>query len=99
MGDLTPVIETMEHRWMRAWVNGDVKQLKGLTARSFILLTASKPPAILDRTSWLDAAGKRWRCSSSRFGHINLVDQGSTAVFAAPLELKAMMDGRDWSGN
>jgi hypothetical protein len=23
MADLTPVIETMEHRWMRAWVNGD----------------------------------------------------------------------------
>lgn len=99
MADLTPVIETMEHRWMRAWLNGEVKELKALTAKSFILLTASKPPAILDRPSWLDAAAKRYRCSAYRFGHINVLDQGSTAVFSAPLELKATMDGRDWSGS
>jgi len=99
MADLMPVIETMEHRWMRAWVNGDIKQLKSLTARSFILLTASKPPAILDRPSWLEAADKRYHCSSYRFGHIDLLDQGSVAVFSAPLELKATMDGRDWSGS
>ncbi len=28
MADLTPVIETMENRWMRAWVNGDLKAMK-----------------------------------------------------------------------
>ena len=98
MADLAPAIETMEHRWMRAWVNGDIKELKALTARSFILLTASKPPAILDRTSWLDAAAGRYRCSAYRFGHANVIDQGRTAVFSAPLELEATMDGRDWSG-
>ena len=43
MSDLTPVIETMEHRWMRAWVNRDVKALKAITARDFILLTGSNP--------------------------------------------------------
>lgn len=32
MSDLTPIIETLEHRWMRSWVNGDVKTLKALTA-------------------------------------------------------------------
>lgn len=98
MADLTPVIETMEHRWMRAWVNREIKELKALTARNFILLTASKPPAILDRPSWLEAADKRYHCSAYRFGHISVLDHGSAAVFAAPLELKATMDGRDWSG-
>ena len=34
MGDITAVIETMEHRWMRAWVNRDAKALKSLTASS-----------------------------------------------------------------
>ena len=48
MADLTPIIETMENRWMRAWVNGDAKALKAITASNFILLTGSKPPAILD---------------------------------------------------
>ena len=98
MADLTPVIETMEHRWMRAWVNCDIKELKSLTARSFILLTASKPPAILDRPSWLEAADKRYHCSAYRFGHINVLDHGAAAVFAAPLEIKATMDRQDWSG-
>ena len=53
MVDLTPVIETMEHRWMRAWVNGDMRALKAITAKNFILLTGSKPPVILDRPSWI----------------------------------------------
>jgi hypothetical protein len=98
MANLTPVIETMEHRWMRAWVNDDIRALKAITARNFILLTASKPPAILDRPSWLEAAAKRYLCSSYRFGDIYVQDVGGLAVFAAPLDLKATMDGRDWSG-
>jgi hypothetical protein len=98
MANLTPVIETMEHRWMRAWVNEDVRALKAITARNFILLTASKPPAILDRPSWLEAATKRYLCSSYRFGDIYVQEVGGLAVFAAPVDLKATMDGRDWSG-
>lgn len=99
MADLTATIETMEHRWMRAWVNGDMRALKGITAKSFILLTGSKPPAILDRPSWLEAAAKRWDCSSYRFGDIYVRDVGGVALFAAPVEYKATMDGRDWSGH
>ena len=98
MADLTPVIETMEHRWMRAWVNRDLKALKAVTASNFILLMGSKPPAILDRPSWLEAAGKRYDCSSYRFGDIYVRDLGAAAIFSAPLELKATMDGQDWSG-
>ena len=99
MSDLTPVIETLEHRWMRAWVNGDMKTQKGLTARDFILLTGSTPPAILDRPSWLEAAAKRYSCSSYRFGDILVRDFGSIAAFATRLELRAAMDGHDWSGS
>ena len=98
MSDLTPVIETLEHRWMRAWVNGDTKAQKGLTARDFMFLTGSKPPAILDRPSWLEAAAKRYFCSSYRFGDIFVRDFGSIAAFATRLELRATMDGHDWSG-
>ena len=98
MADLAPPIETMEHRWMRAWVARDSKALKSITARNFILLMGAKPPAILDRPSWLEAAGKRWDCTSYRFGDIVVRGEGSVAVFAAPVELRATMDGRDWSG-
>jgi ketosteroid isomerase-like protein len=98
MADLTPVIETMEHRWMRAWVNRDTKTMKAITARNFILLTGSKPPAILDRLSWLEAVSDRYACSSYRFGDIDVREHGSIAVFATRLDLKATMDGHDWSG-
>ena len=98
MSDLTPVIETMENRWMRAWVGRDGKTLKALTAKDFILLTASKPPAILDRPSWLEAAAKRYHCSSYRFADIYVRSWGQVAIFSASLELKATMDGQDWSG-
>ena len=97
MADVAPLIETMENRWMRAWVQKDLKTLKSLTAKDFILLTASKPPAILDRPSWLEAGGKRYVCSSYQFGDLYVRRLGTVALFAAPLELKAKMDGRDWS--
>ena len=38
MADLLPVIETNEHRWMRAWVGRDSKALRSLTARNFVML-------------------------------------------------------------
>ena len=99
MADMTPVIETMEHSWMRAWVNRDAKALKALTSKDFILLAGSKPPTILDRPSWLEAAAKRWDCTSYRFGDIYVRGVGGMAVFAAPVELRATMDGKDWSGS
>jgi ketosteroid isomerase-like protein len=99
MSDLTSSIETLEHRWMRAWVNEDLKTLKSLTARDFILLTGSKPAAILDRPSWLEAAANRYLCSSYRFGDIYVRTIGSVALFATLLEVRASMDGRDWSGS
>jgi ketosteroid isomerase-like protein len=98
MADLTPEIETMEHRWMRAWVNRDSKSLKAITAKDFILLAASKSPAILDRPSWLEAAKERWDCASYRFGDSLVRGEGKIAVFAAAVEVKGTMDGRDWSG-
>jgi ketosteroid isomerase-like protein len=97
MADVTALIETMEHQWMRAWVNRDVKALKAATASNFLLLAGSKPPAILDRPSWLEAAVKRWDCTSYRFGDILVRGYGNVAIFAAPLELTATLDGRDWS--
>lgn len=98
MAEPAAVIETMENRWMRAWVGRDLKQLKSLTARDFILIMGSKPAVILDQRSWLDAAAKRWLCSGFRFGDIHVRRFGSYAVFASQLELNAAMDGEDWSG-
>jgi hypothetical protein len=98
MADLAPAIETVEHRWMRAWVAGDVRTLKALTSRNFRLVMGSKPSAILDWNSWMEAAGSRFLCKSYRFGDIYVRDLGSIAIFATQLEMKATMDSHDWSG-
>ncbi|HEX6219225.1 MAG TPA: nuclear transport factor 2 family protein [Sphingomicrobium sp.] len=98
MPDLTPEIETQENRWMRAWVQRDARTLKSLTATDFILLMGSKPPVILDQKSWLDAAARRWSCTSYRFGDIYVRKVGNAALFASQLELTATLDGEDWSG-
>ena len=98
MADLPPIIETMEHRWMRAWVAGDTGALKALTSRNFRMVMGSKPCAILDYKSWIEAAPKRFECQSYRFGDIYVRDLGSLVIFATQLEMKASMDGHDWSG-
>ena len=92
MDDFASKIEALEHRWMRAWVNGDKTEMKGLASRDFIFLFASNAPTILDRASWLEAAPTRLRCESYRFGNVYVSRHGSLAVFAAPVALKATLD-------
>jgi hypothetical protein len=99
MTKLTPEIETMENRYMRAWAQRDLKLLKSLTGRRFNLVIGSKPAVMLDCPSWLEAATKRFLCSGYRFGDIYVRDIGPVVVFASQLELKGTLDGRDVSGN
>ena len=98
MTDISPLIETLENRWMRAWINGDLKTLKSLTSRNFRLVIASKPSVLLDYKSWIDAAANRFPCRAYRFGDIYARSVGSVAIFATQLEIEASIDGHDWSG-
>jgi hypothetical protein len=98
MADLLPVIETLENRWMRAWVNRDLRSLKALTSRNFMLVMGSQPCVILDARSWLAAATTRYLCTSYRFGDIYARSLGAVALFASELEVEGMIDGADWSG-
>ena len=98
MTDLPLQIETMEHRWMRAWIAADVKELRAMTARNFRMVMGSKPSAILDSKSWLEAAASRYQCRHYRFGDIYVRKIGSIVVFGTQLEMKVSMDGHDWSG-
>ena len=98
MTDIIPVIETMENRWMRAWISRDARTLKALTSPSFRMVIGSKPCVILDAKSWLESAGDRYLCSSFRFGDIYARNHGSVAIFATQLSLKATIDNQDWSG-
>ncbi len=98
MSDLLPVIETLENRWMRAWMSRDMRTLRKLTSRDFMLLVGSKPPVILDARSWIDAAATRWHLSGYRFGDVYVRRIGAVALFASEVEVQGTMDGQDWSG-
>ncbi len=98
MADLLPVIETLEHRWMRAWVGRDARAFKTLMSREFRFVTGSQPCVILDAKSWVEAATARYFCTSYRFGDVYVHDLGGAAVFASQLTLEAKLDGADWSG-
>lgn len=96
MSNILPIVETLEHRWMRAWVARDKKALKALTSSSFRLVVGSKPSVLLDAKSFLAAAEDRFSCSSYRFGDVYARQHGSVAVFAAQVELKARVEGLQW---
>ncbi len=98
MADILPIIETLENRWMRAWVGRDARELKALTSRRFRMVIGSKPCVILDARSWLEAATTRYLCKSYRFGDIYARELGSVAVFATQLDVQTTIDGHDWSG-
>lgn len=98
MNDILPVIETLENRWMRAWAGGDARTLKSLTSRKFRMVIGTKPCAILDTKSWLEAANNSFVCNGYRFGDLYARDLGNVAVFATQLDLQASIDGHDWSG-
>lgn len=98
MADIPTLIETLENRWMRAWIAGDLKTLKSLTSRNFRLVVGSKPSVLLDYKSWVDAAAERFPCRVYRFGEVYARDLGSVAIFATQLEIEASIDGHDWSG-
>jgi hypothetical protein len=98
MANFESTIEALEHQWMRAWIARDRKTMKALAARDFIFLLGSESAAILDRASWLEAAGTRLSCDSYRFGSIYARRHGSLAVFAATLEIEARVDGEALAG-
>lgn len=89
MAEIATVVETLEHRWMRAWIAADSKALRGLTSRKFRFVLGTKPCVILDWKSWADSAGKQLVCSSYRFGDIYCRRHGSIALFATQLEIDA----------
>lgn len=98
MDQFAAKIETLEHQWMRSWMQGDRTTMKALASREFIFLLGSTKPVILDRASWLEAASTRLRCTSYRFGEVYVRQHGGTALFAAKVTMDAAFDDDEWAG-
>jgi hypothetical protein len=83
MSDLTPVIETMEHRWMRAWGQPGGQGAERPDREGLHPAHRGEAVGDPDRPSWLEAAGSRWDCSSYRFGDLVVRDLGGVGVRGA----------------
>lgn len=97
-GDMA--IEALEHQLMRAWLEGDRKQMKRLLSSRFRLVVGGKAPVLLDRKSLIEAAGTGWRLNGYRFGNsVYSRKIVQSALFAVEVELKVEIDGMDLSGS
>jgi len=93
-------IEALEHQMMRAWLEGDRKQMKKLLSSRFRLVVGGKAPVLLDRKSLIEAAGTGWRMNGYRFGNsVYSRKIVQSALFAVEVELKIEIDGMDLSGS
>jgi len=100
MSKLHASLETLEHRWMRAWIAGDQAALKELTSRRFRLVVGSKPPVMLDRKSLLDAvANGGFVCTSYQFAGLYVRDVEGFTIFASGLNVEATIAGKEFSGD
>jgi ketosteroid isomerase-like protein len=90
-------IETLQRRWMQAWVERDAATLHEVLAPEFTLRSmATDTP--LTRDKWLDGAlSGRVAASSVRFDEMNVVVIGDTAVVDSLLTFEAAIEGEDWS--
>lgn len=100
MAEASETIETLEHRYFRAWLNRDERTMKAMTAGSFRLVFAAEPPVLLDDRSWIDAVGGRFRCDAYRFASTPFVRKsGSSAIFAVRVEIDAAIDSKPVKGD
>jgi len=100
MADASETIETLEHRYFRAWLARDERALKAMTSRAFRLVFATEPAVLLDDRSWVDAVGGRFRCDTYRFGGTPFIRRsGGTALFAVLVEMDAAIDGKPVKGS
>ncbi|WP_379921599.1 DUF4440 domain-containing protein [Erythrobacter sp. R86502] len=98
MADISGQIEALSLSAMRAWVAGDAKEMKRLTARDFMMLIGSTPPQLLDRPSFLAAMDRGFACTRFTLREVVVRPTGKTAWFMAGAELELALGTKVWSG-
>lgn len=98
MAETAAEIEALALMMMRAWVAGDAKVMKKLTARDFMMLVGSTPPQLLDRPSFLAAMERGFACTRFTFREVVVRAHGKSAWFVAGAELELALGAKAWSG-
>jgi len=83
MAAVSAEIEALALGAMRAWVAGDVKAMKKLTARDFMFMVGTLPPQLLDRPSFIAAMERGFACTKFAFREVFVRQHGKSAWFIA----------------
>ena len=92
-------LESLEHVWMRAWMQRDRSAMKGIASSEFVFLLGGKVSAVLDRPSWLDAATSRLVCEHYQFHDIYVRQHKRCAIFAARMTFEGQIGRVPWNGD
>jgi uncharacterized protein (TIGR02246 family) len=90
-------IETLQRRWMQAWVERDAATLHEVLAPEFTLRSmATDTP--LSRDAWLEGAlSGRVAASSVRFDDMKVTVIHDTAIVESMVTFEAAIEGEEWS--
>ena len=97
MADIEPVIEVLENRVMRAWMNRDVSELRSLISSDCIFMFGTTPPILLDRPSFVVGVEERLACTGFRFHEVTARKYGASVWFSAHVELELQVAGKEWN--
>lgn len=98
MADTPAEIEALALGFMRAWIAGDAKAVKKLTARDSMMMVGTTPPQLLDRLSFLAAMERGFACTRFAFREVFVRQHGKGAWFVAGAELELRLGARPWAG-
>ncbi|WP_298466100.1 nuclear transport factor 2 family protein [uncultured Erythrobacter sp.] len=98
MSDISAEIETLEHRFMRAWMRADRGEMRKLMLRDFMMIVGAERPQLLDRPSFLDASDRNFACTGYRLREVVARRHGKCAWFTAGIDLEMKLGGREWKG-
>lgn len=98
MSDIAAVIETLENRFMRAWMRREIGDIRSIAARDFMMIVASEPAQLLDRPSFVEAIAGPFSLSGFRFHEVCVRKHGRAAWFTAGADLEMRIGGRELVG-
>lgn len=89
-------ISALEHAWMRACVENNLKTCTVMLADDFVLTSARG--IMVPKAEWVANAGNTFKYTACEWQEIIVRPFGEVAVFYGRLHQNATVGGQDWSG-
>lgn len=89
-------IQSLERRWMQAWVEADLDTCAAILADDFLLTSARG--VLMPKAAWLANAGSVFTCTAFEWLELRVRPFGDFAVVHGRSRQQARVGDTDWSG-